>query len=437
MNKRLIGILFILFFTQTVYANTNVINKQAEILITENQYKPAIKILKEVYNHKEYDNQTLFLLGIAYKASGNNKIAIRFFQELLTTEDTTRTRLELGESLLQYKKLEQSEEQFLMARKESTNDNVNKRIDYYLEQIAYLKKNGYPKNWRLSANVGYMYDSNANVGTNASQILLFNLPFTLSSDAKQTSDTALVSRFGFEHKKQFSKNLSLYSSVGLGNTRYETLSNFDLLSVNAQSGLVLEKGRFTYSLPFIANILKVGHTDNYYNYTYGVAPSIGTKLTQNILFDNQFIIQQREYKTYTSRTGHNLTYRPSFKYLFSNKHYLGVGGMFGRDSVQSEVYSNTAMGLNLEYFNQFTERFGFYVSPFFSNISYNAKENAFNEIRNDNLYSLYSMLSYKIKAYYNIEPTISLTHSYTQNNSNIDLYSYKRHQVSLNLGVRY
>lgn len=282
-----------------------------------------------------------------------------------------------------------------------------------------------------------MYDSNANVGTNASQILLFNLPFTLSNDAKQTSDTALVSRFGLEHKKQFSKNLSLYSSVGLGNTRYETLSNFDLLSVNAQSGLVFEKGRFTYSLPFIANILKVGHTDTYYNYTYGVAPSVSTKLTKNILFDNQIILQQREYKTYTSRTGNNITYRPSFKYLFSRKHYLGVGGMFGRDSVQSEVYSNMATGLNIEYFNQFTEHLSFYTSPFFSNISYNAKESAFSEVRNDNLYSLYSMLSYKIKAYHNIEPTISLTHSYTQNNSNIDLYSYKRHQMSLNFGVRY
>ena len=44
----------------------------------------------------------------------------------------------------------------------------------YLNQKAYENKP-----WRLSANVGYMYDSNANVGTNASQILLFNLPFVL------------------------------------------------------------------------------------------------------------------------------------------------------------------------------------------------------------------------------------------------------------------
>lgn len=310
------------------------INVIAQNFINSHQYQQAYDILKEAYLQKKYDNQSLFLLAQTSKEIRKFEESIQYFQELIANGgDTGYARYELAMTYMNNKEYDKANEQFKLAKNDNPPEKNLKDIELNLYRT---------KPWRVNANIGYMYDSNANVGTNANNILLFNLPFTLSDNAKQTADSGFVSRMGFEYQKQIRKNLSWYSNFGFGNTSYLNLQDFDLLSLNGQTGLILEQGRFTYSLPVIANWLKVGHTDSYYNYTYGIAPQIRTRITQNIVFDNQFIVQQREYKTYTSRTGYNLTYHPSFKYFFSQQHFIGLGGILGRDDVQAKFFSNKA-----------------------------------------------------------------------------------------------
>ncbi len=55
--------------------------------------------------------------------------------------------------------------------------------------LAVIDK-GIQKAWSFSFGLGYEYDSNVNAGPGVDTILMYNLPFTLSDDAKGNSDYA-------------------------------------------------------------------------------------------------------------------------------------------------------------------------------------------------------------------------------------------------------
>ena len=80
-----------------------------------------------------------------------------------------------------------------------------------------------------------MYDINANAGTTENTILLFNLPFPLSNDAKQSSDNALKYNFGFHHQKNIGQNIQIRSNIGFARTDYNKLNTLDLMSLSATS----------------------------------------------------------------------------------------------------------------------------------------------------------------------------------------------------------
>ena len=423
------------------YASENIdtTNKQAETFIKQGKYQEANKLLTKEFKNENYDYQTLFLLGTTNKYEGNYKKSIFYFKKLLKDNPTGRTRIELAESYLQNRQFKKAKKELTILSKEENHPNAQYRINRYLEQLKQLKENGYPKNWQITASAGYMHDTNANAGTTENTVLLFNLPFVLSDNAKESSDDAYKYNLGFNYGKKLGQSWKIFSNVGVAKTDYQTLNNFDLLSMYASSGVEYKRGKITYSLPLALNRLTVGHTDSYYNYTYGLNPSVSIIMgkKENILFNNQFVIQQREYKSVIGRNGNNITYRPNFQYYFSQGHFLGIGGSIGRDDVQDDINSNNAYGVSLQYGKSLFKKLNIFLSPSFSNTSYKAKENAFNELREDKMYSFYSQISHDLKGIRGFKPRLSLNYSYSKNDSNLPLYTYTRQQVGVDLVVRY
>jgi tetratricopeptide (TPR) repeat protein len=431
--------IFTLIFSSQSFANVRIttLNKQADVVLQQGKHKLALSLLEQQIRKKVFDNQTLFLLSMTHKEMGHTKTAIKYFERLLEIELSNRARLELGELYLKDKQTSKAKKQFEIVKAHNPPQNVQLRIDGYLQQIAYIEQQHSKKNWDISASAGYLHDTNANAGTTENTVLLFNLPFVLSDDAKQTSDDAMKYNFGLGYNKELGKSWQVFSNVGLANTNYKTLNNFDLLSMYASSGIAYKRKNITYSLPLAFNRLTVGHTENYYNYTYGLNPSVRIAIGKNMIFNNQFVIQQREYKSVTGRNGNNITYRPNFQYYFAQGHFLGIGGSVGRDSVEADINSNTAYSVGLQYGKTFFQKWNLFLSPSFSNTSYKAKENAFNELREDKMYSFYSQIYYDFKGRRGLKPRLSLYHSYSKNDSNLSLYSYTRQQVGVDLVVGY
>jgi len=284
-----------------------------------------------------------------------------------------------------------------------------------------------------------MHDSNANAGTTENTVLMFNLPFVLSEDAKETSDDAYKYNFGLNYAKMIGSNWQAFGNIGVAKTDYQTLNNFDLVSLYSSGGIKYKRNNIIYSLPIALNRLTVGHKNSYYNYTYGLNPSITVEVGKNMEFNNQFVLQKRKYRTINTRNGHNITYRPSFKYYFNptRNHFLGINGNIGTDSAKDDINSNKAYGFGLAYYKLFFDRVSLYFAPYASKTEYKKKENAFDEIREDKMYSLTTSVTYQFKGKRGFKPSLSLNHSFTKNDSNLSLYSYERQQVGVDLSLRY
>lgn len=416
------------------------INAKAIKLIERKQPNKSIDLLKTIGKEKR-NSQSLYLLGVANNKIGRHREAISHLKKSLKVDsEQNPPRFELGTAYYLIKDLRKAEKEFLILKNKNISDGVRKQINHFLGRIKLeVDKNGYPKDWSVSADIGYMHDSNANAGTTEDTVLLFNLPFTLSEDSKKASDNAMKYNFALQHQKTFWDNWQVSSNVGVAKTDYQELDNFDLVSLYANTGVYHKRGNVTYGLPLVANRLRVGHEDSYYNYTYGLNPKVTFEFgkRKNIIFDNQVVLQDRKYRTIKARNGNNITYRPNLQYYFSQGHFVGLGGNVGRDNAKDGINSNNAYGVSLQYAKLFLNKVNIYLSPSFSNTSYKEKENAFDEKRQDKMYSLYSEISYKFKKRKGIQPKLSLNYSYSKNDSNLSLYEYDRQQVGVNLNVGY
>jgi len=443
-----ISITFLFIVTPNTFAKSEVSeikteNIKAEKLISKGEYIEAISLLEKSVEIGKFDNHTIFFLGVANSKVKNFDKAIQYFKQALAkAPNQHRIRLELALAYLNNKDLKNSKKEFLTVQKvENLPKNVSFQIERQLKRIEMIESNGFPKNWSVSANIGYMHDSNANAATTEDTVLLFNLPFTLSEDSKEASDNAMKYNLALQHQKIFWDNWQVSSNVGVARTDYQELDNFDLVSLYANTGIYHKRGNVTYGLPLVANRLRVGHEDSYYNYTYGLNPKVTFEFgkKRNIIFDNQVVLQDRKYRTIKARNGNNITYRPNLTYSFDRNrtHIIGIGGYAGRDNAKDDINSNNAYGVSLQYAQPFFNKINIFLSPSFSNTSYKEKENAFDEKRKDKMYSLYSEISYKFKKRKGIQPKLSLNYSYSKNDSNLPLYEYDRQQVGVNLNIGY
>ena len=447
MRKIIYTTLLLALFCKSSFAN---ILEEANNLINEKKNQEAIELL-ESQNFNSLATQdkmeSYFLIGVAHNNLKDSHNTINAFKKAIEIQNAPRIQFELA--ALYYKQAKKNEEYKSLGKSENLFRSLESQDDLpihtqnavtrYQQQIEAIKTHGYPKNWHINASAGYMHDSNANAGTTENTVLMFNLPFVLSEDAKETSDDAYKYNFGLNYAKMIGSNWQAFGNIGVAKTDYQTLNNFDLVSLYSSGGIKYKRNNIIYSLPIALNRLTVGHKNSYYNYTYGLNPSITVEVGKNMEFNNQFVLQKRKYRTINTRNGHNITYRPSFKYYFNptRNHFLGINGNIGTDSAKDDINSNKAYGFGLAYYKLFFDRVSLYFAPYASKTEYKKKENAFDEIREDKMYSLTTSVTYQFKGKRGFKPSLSLNHSFTKNDSNLSLYSYERQQVGVDLSLRY
>lgn len=445
LTLRLFLCLTVFFFNTPVFAD-DTLNKQAHGFIKEGKFKEALPLLKQQITNNTANTETYFLLGVSHNRLRNFSEAIKHLTTAIEQEPNQgQIRLELalayysqGTEDSSNQDLEDAKTEFLTVKKQpNLPDSVDQKIDSYLGRIAQLQNNGFPKNWSVNVSLGYLNDSNANAATDEDEVLIFNLPFTLSDDAKETADNAYKYQIGFQHSKNFTNSLQLRSNLGVSQTDYQKLNTLDLLSLNASFGLFYKSGSITYGLPLTYNRLKVGHAQDYYNQTRGISPQMLIAFGKNSVWDNHFVLQERQYKTATTRDGISVSYRPSFKYYFSQNDFIGIGSSIGKELSKEEINSNSTHSFRLEYNTLFWNALSLYIAPSYNETKYDEKEASYDEIRHDKASSIYTNLSYRFTGYKGFKPNLSLNYSHTKNDSNLPIYTYKRQQIGLTLNVSY
>jgi tetratricopeptide (TPR) repeat protein len=433
MKQNIQKIITISILTSSLLMGTTIqeINQDAITLLKENKSDVAYEILINEYKNNTYDNQTLFLLGTISKQNGDYDSAIKYFEELLQKDSAAmRVRLELAVMYYKKQNLKKAKELLLIVKASNPPAKVGDNINNFLAAI----EKGVPKSYSINVDIGYLYDTNVNAGPSTDTVLMYNLPFTLSEDAKQTKDHAKRFNVGINHRKTF-ENFILQSSATIAITDYNKVDTLDTQSLSISSGPSWQIDKQTnFSIPFIFNVTKIGHKDRYYSISKGISPQINYQYTQSLSFGASLSLAHKDYYKNSDKRSNSYTFSPFSRYFLDQSSWISLGGYYGRENSKTKTSANRSKGINLSYFKAFNQYINLNISSSYSKTSYDEKEAAYDVIRDDNSRTIAATFSYYIPQ---IKSNLSLNTSYTKNRSNIDMYKYKRKQIGINLSYRF
>lgn len=408
------------------------LNKQAIELLKNNSFNEASALLSTEYQKGNFNNQTLFLLGMAAKESGNLALAEKYFEELLDKDATAdRVRLELAFVYFKSQKMDRSKELLLAVKAKNPPQNVLANIDAALSYIENAKGSmENQKNWQVSLGVGYMYDSNANAGPNKDNVTIYGLPFTLSNDAKNQSDYAKTYHIDAGYIKDFGNDFAWQTGIGFNVVDYNKINTMDNANGYLSTGLQYKLGNYIFSAPVYANKMQVGHDS--YSHGVGISPQV-SYLYDDLLQTSLSLGLRRTSYDQDENSGQdaNSVMLGSNTLFFLDKtSYIDLGLSATRSSATDDIYTNDAKSISLGYFKYLTQEFSVYAGVSYSKADYEAEQAAYGVKRQDKIKGANAKLNYFIKEF---GLNTSLYYTYTDNDSNIEMNTYKRNQVGLNL----
>lgn len=385
----------------------------------------------EKYNKVEATTQELFILGINAKNVGKLDESEKYFKELLLKDpNASRVKLELAEISFALGKKEATKKLLNEVKLTNPPAKVGANIDSFLAFIAQNE----PKEWSSYGKLGFFYDSNANQGPNIDTILMYNLPFTLDSNAKGQSDIALTFGAGVNHNKIITDNMAWQSGLHINLTNYEDINSYDASTLSLSSGPSWKKGLVSYSLPLIVSGVKIGHEERYYSLSGGIAPQVSYQASQKLNLNSSLALQTKHYHNNSDRDSESITFSPSARYSIDNNSYVSGGGYLGRESSDTTSTSNNSNGINLNYVNSFKKDWVGYLGASKNSTKYDGIQTAFGKAREDDYTSTYATLSYDLRKY---DSVLEVSFNHGKNSSSIDMYDFTRNQTSVTLTKKF
>jgi len=398
-------------------------NKEAEALLKENKGQEALTLLEAGYKAGEFDNQTLFLLGMSAKKSGDLYAAEEYLKELLTKDGGAhRVRLELASVQYAMGKGMSAEENLKIVKASNPPKKVGDNIDEFLQAIA----EGKPSNWNVGYTLGYMYDTNINAGPDGENINGW------STDAGD-EDWALLFGTRGSYTAMYKDEYAVNTSAALNMTKYRTNDEYDSLSLALSSGPIIKKGRTTYSLPIVFNRLTL-EKDDFLKRTVGVAPRISyvlsnkTTLGANVGLSKSYVSGASEYDPKTMSIGFDTTY------MWTDTIMLGANANFAKERVAGDFssYGYDSETYGVSFSKYFSQQLSMHISP---SVKYAAYQDETFDLgtsamakRDDKTKALNTSFNYYLPE---IKGTAVLSFNHSENDSSVAQSSYKRQQMML------
>lgn len=402
-------------------------DKEAQSALTQGNVQQAYDLLIKNYKDGTISNQGLFLFAMASKEDGKLDESEKYLTELIQKEPTApRVKLELAEVTYLKGNVEKTKALLLDVKASNPPQKVGENIDKFLA----LLESGVPKSWSAYAGIGLMYDTNANQGPSIDTVLMYNLPFSLDTNAKNNDDWATVLKAGLDYTYQLSDTWAFQAGGGFNSINYKTVDNYDSINLSFSAGPSYHEGEWTVSIPYVLNRVTIGHDQDYYSFSQGIAPQVAFQLSQQVMLQSSLAYQKKHYRNNNDRDGHAVTFSPSMRYLIDNSSYVTLGGYVGRETSGIETAANNSRGINAGYFNALSKEWNIYVSPSYSKTNYDDIEAAYGVSRSDKHLELTANLNYVIEEW---KTNVTLSFTHMNNASSIDMYDYKRQQTMLTL----
>jgi len=395
----------------------------AQLLITNDRLDDAKRVLERFLAARPDDSQGQFLLATIAVAQKDYDTAISLFRRILVREpNAERVRLELARTFFLKGDYDNADRQFRFARAGDIDDAVKANVDRFLSAINRLRE------WTVNFSFALAPDTNQNAATSASQVSIFGLPFALDKGARKQSGVGVAGNIGGEWSPILDDNLKARIGADLYRVEYSG-GQFDDMTISAYGGPQLLFANWDVSLlatgfkRWFANQDYVSGAGGKLAVDYGITSNwvVGASLGGQSV-SNAFIPEQ---------SGPLWSVQSQVAYVLSPSSLFQLQLGFNRQEAQIAPYSYSGVWFGGGYSQDLPWGFSAGFQPSYFITRYDAMLAAFGKTRSDDAVSLAFTLLNRRFEYHGFTPRISYV--FTEQHSNIPLYSFTRNQFQIGL----
>jgi tetratricopeptide (TPR) repeat protein len=395
----------------------------AKLLIANHRLDDAKKILTYNLSIHPDDSETLFPLGAIAVAQKDYNTAIALYRRILVHRpDAERVRLELARAFFLKGDYDNADRQFRFARAGDISDAVKANIDHYLAAINRLRE------WTLNFSFALAPDTNQNAATSASQISVFGLPFTLDPNARRQSGVGVADDIGAEWSPLLFDNVKGRFGADVYRVDYSG-GQFDDMAFSGHAGAQMLFNDWDVSL--LANGFQRWYANKAYVSGVGGKIAVDYGITSNLLIGGSIGGQAITNQFVPAQSGPLYSSQIQAAYVLSPSSLFRILGGFNRQDAQIAPHSYTGFWFGAGYQQDLPFGFSAGFQPSYYNTRYDAPLAAFGVTRTDNAVMLSFTLLNRHFVYHGFTPRLSYV--FTEQHSNIALYSYSRNQFQIGL----
>ena len=395
----------------------------AQLLIANNRLDDAKRLLDHILAAKPDDSESQFLLATIAVAQKDYDTAISLFRRILVREpDAERVRLELARAFFLKEDYDNADRQFRFARAGNVDDAVKTNIDRFLTQVNRLRQ------WTVNFSLSLAPDTNQNAATSSAQVNIFGLPFALDKSARKQSGIGVAGDIGGEWSPLLDDNIKARLGTDLYRVDYSG-GQFDDMTVSAYGG-----PQFLFS-NWDLSVLATGFKRWFANQDY--VSGLGGKLAADYGITSDWVVgaslggQSLTNQFIPEQSGPLWSVQTQATYVLSPSSLFQLQLGFNRQEARIAPYSYSGGWFGGGYQQDLPYGFSAGFQPAFFITRYDAALAAFGKTRSDDTMMLaFSLLNRRFE-YHGFTPRFSYV--FSEQNSNIPLYSFTRSQFQIGL----
>jgi hypothetical protein len=175
---------------------------------------------------------------------------------------------------------------------------------------------------------------------------------------------------------------------------------------------------------------------SWYSQSWGIAPRLQYAAQDNLQLYLDTSISRKRFNGNGDRDLTAFTFNPSLNFQPNENGNIAVGLQYGRENSGLYIYSNDVRGLYVGYQHNFREQgIRASVTASYTDTQFEGIQAAYTEARHDVSKRISATVSYDLPQMDGLSVLGSM--SYQDNNSNLDINTYDRANLSLSLTKRF
>jgi tetratricopeptide (TPR) repeat protein len=377
-----------------------------------------------------------FYLGRAAFETGRPEEAVMAYERILIANpDAQQVKLELARAHLQLGSREVAKQYFKELLATNPPEQVWKNIESFL---AYIEASEQKHFVNGTFTLGHAWDDNARSAPVSDRISAGLFEFQLTGPtATPQSDQINTATLILNHiYKNEAYPFMWKTSATSYNSLYQSLYDLDINYLGLATGPVFQKSNYIWDVQAIGSYIDVEH--DRYQSAVGAASSLTAIFAKN--FMGTFAVKAEEKNNYVDpdRDALNLMISAG-PVLLVGPNRLSLLFSLENENAENEINSYDRFGWKLRYNRSLPADFALFAGIGYTSTDYDAELPLFSAFRRDEVQEITAGISRLLWQDTTRHQALimQLAHTYTNSDSNIDLYTYRKNVTGLNLTVSF